>query len=80
MHFLYYYPGNDTNTYTSCGGTLSLANGETKPFYCYPPILGHYVSIVRLGTGVILTICEVEVYSFQPISNSVTGDYGFVCC
>ncbi|XP_015753443.1 PREDICTED: receptor-type tyrosine-protein phosphatase mu-like [Acropora digitifera] len=65
--------GNDTSTYTSCGGTLSLANGGTKPFYCDPPIVGRYVSVVRLGTGSILTICEVQVYSFQPISNGVTA-------
>ncbi|XP_015759657.1 PREDICTED: uncharacterized protein LOC107338920 [Acropora digitifera] len=65
--------GNDTSTYTSCGGTLSLANGETKPFYCDPPIVGQYVSVVRLGTNSILTICEVQVYSFQPISRGVTA-------
>ncbi|XP_074611775.1 uncharacterized protein LOC141866211 isoform X2 [Acropora palmata] len=65
--------GNDISTYTSCGGTLSLDNGETKPFYCDPPIVGQYVSVVRLGTNSILTICEVEVYSFQPISSGVTA-------
>jgi len=79
MNFLHYYPGNDTSSNTSCGGTLSLANGETKRFYCGPPIVGRYVSVVRLGTHSILTICEVEVYSVQPISNGVTGDYGFIC-
>ncbi|XP_074611760.1 receptor-type tyrosine-protein phosphatase S-like isoform X5 [Acropora palmata] len=65
--------GNDISTNTSCGGTLSLDNGETKPFYCDPPIVGQYVSVVRLGTNSILTICEVEVYSFQPISSGVTA-------
>ncbi|XP_067027637.1 uncharacterized protein [Acropora muricata] len=65
--------GNDTSTNKSCGGILSLANGETKPFYCYPQIVGRYVSVVVLGTHKILTICEVEVYSFQPISSGVTA-------
>ncbi|XP_067027507.1 receptor-type tyrosine-protein phosphatase T-like isoform X2 [Acropora muricata] len=65
--------GNDTSTSKSCGGILSLANGETKPFYCDPQIVGRYVSVVVLGTHKILTICEVEVYSFQPISSGVTA-------
>ena len=78
MDFLYYYTGNDTSKNTSCGGTLSLANGETKSFYCDPPIVGRFVSVVIPGTRKILSICEVEVYSIRGISNGVTGDYGFI--
>ena len=70
--------GNDTSSYTSCGGTPSLANGETKPFYCDPPIVGRYVSVVVLGTGKVVSMCEVEVYSVRQVSSGVTGDHGFV--
>ena len=70
--------GNDTSTNTSCGGTLSLDNGETKPFYCDPPIVGRYVSVVVPGTSKVITMCEVEVYSVREVSSGVTGDYGFI--
>ena len=72
------YPGNDTSTNTSCGGTLSLANGETKPFYCDPPIVGRYISVVILGRRKFINFCEVEVYSVRQVSSGVTGDYGFI--
>ena len=72
------HSGNDTSTNTSCGGTLSLDNGETKSFYCDPPIVGHYVSVVIPGTSKILNLCEVEVYSIRQVSSGVTGDYGFI--
>ncbi|XP_068725986.1 uncharacterized protein [Montipora capricornis] len=65
--------GNNTSTNTSCGGTLSMATGETKSFYCYPPIVGQYVSVVVPGDNKILTICEVEVYSTPQTSNGVTA-------
>ena len=78
MNFLCYYTGNDTSTNTSCGGTLSMATGETKSFYCDPPIVGRYVSVVIPGTQKLLSICEVEVYSVRRISNGVTGDCGFI--
>ena len=55
-----------------------MATGETKSFYCDPPIVGRYVSVIIPGTRKILTICEVEVYSMRGISNGVTGDCGFV--
>ncbi|XP_068677366.1 uncharacterized protein [Montipora foliosa] len=63
--------GNNTSTNTSCGGTLSLNTGETKSFYCYPPIVGRYVSVVVPGVRKILTICEVEVYSMRQTSSGV---------
>ena len=80
ISFIITCTGNDTSysTYTSCGGTLTLANGETKPFYCDPPILGRYVSVAILGTGKFIAICEVEVYSVRQVSSGVTGDYGFI--
>ncbi|XP_044164304.1 uncharacterized protein LOC114948378 [Acropora millepora] len=65
--------GNDTSTYTSCGGTLSLGNGETKPFYCDPPIVGRYVSVVVPGTSKVINMCEVEVYSVRQVSSGVTA-------
>ncbi|XP_068677355.1 uncharacterized protein [Montipora foliosa] len=65
--------GNNTSTSTSCGGTLSMVTGETKSFYCYPPIVGQYVSVVVPGDNKILTICEVEVYSTPQTSNGVTA-------
>ena len=71
-------PGNDTSTNTSCGGTLSLANGETNPFYCDPPIVARYVSVVVPGTSKVVSMCEVEVYSVRQVSSGVTGDYGFI--
>ena len=70
--------GNDTSTYTSCGGTLSLDNGKTKLFYCDPPIVGRYVSVVIPGTGKFINMCELEVYSVRRVSSGVTGDYGFI--
>ena len=70
--------GNDTSSYTYCGRTLSLANGETKPFYCDPPTVGRYVYVVIPGTRKYLSICEVEVYSVRQVSSGVTGDYGFI--
>ena len=72
------HSGNDTSTYTSCGGTLSLADGEIKPFYCDPPIVGRYVSVVVLGTSEVVNMCEVEVYSVRQVSNGVTGNYAFI--
>ena len=72
------HSGNDTSTSTSCGGTLSLGNGEIKPFYCDPPIVGRYVSVVVPGTTKVVNMCEVEVYSVRRVSNGVTGDYGFI--
>ena len=72
--------GNDTSysTYTSCGRTLSLDNGETKPFYCDPPTVGRYVSVVIPYTGTHINICEVEVYSVRQVYSGVTGDYRFI--
>ncbi|XP_015759655.1 PREDICTED: uncharacterized protein LOC107338918 [Acropora digitifera] len=69
--------GNDTSysTYTSCGGTpsLALANGETKPFYCDPPAVGRYVSVVIPLNRIFINMCEVEVYSVRQVSNGVTA-------
>ena len=72
------HSGNNTSTNTSCGGTLSLTRGETKPFYCDPPKVGRYVSVVVPGTSKVVNMCEVEVYSIRQVSNGVTGDYGFI--
>ncbi|XP_074611757.1 receptor-type tyrosine-protein phosphatase S-like isoform X2 [Acropora palmata] len=67
--------GNVTSysTYTSCGGTLTLGNGGTKPFCCDPPIVGRYVSVVIPGTQKFINVCEVEVYSVRQVSSGVTA-------
>ena len=70
--------GNDTSINTSCGGTLSLPLGETKHFYCDPPMLGRYVSVVIPGTSKFIIMCEVEVYSVRQGPSGVTGDYEFI--
>ncbi|XP_074611781.1 uncharacterized protein LOC141866213 isoform X2 [Acropora palmata] len=65
--------GNDTSAYTSCGGSLSLGKGETKHFYCDPPIVGRYVSVVVPGDEKVVNMCEVEVYSGRGIFSGVTA-------
>ena len=55
-----------------------MTRGETKPFYCDPPKVGRYVSVVVPGTTKVVNMCEVEVYSIWQVSNGVTGDYGFI--
>ena len=52
-----------------------MVMGETKSFYCYPPIVGRYVSVMVPGHRKFLTICEVEVYSTPQTSNGVTGNW-----
>ena len=72
--------GSDTSysTYTSCGRNLFLDDGETKSFYCDPPAVGRYVSVVIPGNTKFINICEVEVYSVRQVSSGVTGDYRFI--
>jgi len=72
--------GSDTSysTYTSCGRNLFLDDGETKSFYCDPPAVGRYVSVVIPGNAKFINICEVEVYSVRQVSSGVTGDYRFI--
>jgi len=58
----------------SCGGSHSMNSGETKSFYCDPPLVGQYVFIRIPGTGKIITICEVEVYSRRRTDKKVKGN------
>ena len=52
-----------------------MDTGITKSFYCHPPIVGRFVSVVLPGVTKVLTICEVEVYSTLQNSNGVTGNW-----
>ncbi|XP_067026815.1 uncharacterized protein [Acropora muricata] len=67
--------GNETSfsTYTSCGGSRSLADGETKPFYCDPPAVGRYVFVVIPGSSKFIIMCEIEVFSVRQVSSGVTA-------
>ena len=78
ISFTITHSGNETSTNTSCGGSLSLGKGKTKHFYCDPPIVGRYVSVVVPGDNKVVNMCEVEVYSIRQVSNGVAGDYKFV--
>ena len=51
-----------------------MNSGETKSFYCDPPLVGQYVFIRIPGNRKILSICEVEVYSTRRTGNSVKGN------
>ena len=58
----------------SCGGNLSMNTGETKSFYCAPPLVGQFVYIRIPGSRKILSICEVQVYSTRRTSNTIKGN------
>ena len=51
-----------------------MNSGETKSFYCDPPLVGQYVFIRIPGKRKFLTICEVEVYSSRKTGNNVKGN------
>ena len=51
-----------------------MNSGETKSFYCDPPLVGQYVFIRIPGNSKSLTICEVEVYSTRRTANNVKGN------
>jgi len=48
-----------------------MNSGETKSFYCDPPLVGQYVFIRIPGNRKILSICEVEVYSTRTTGNNL---------
>jgi len=48
-----------------CGNLHSLNAGETKSIYCLPRLVGRFVYIRIPGIEKIVSICEVEVYSFR---------------
>ena len=52
-----------------------MNSGETKSFYCDPPLVGQYVFIRIPGNRKIFSICEVEVYSTRRTGNIVQGNW-----
>ena len=46
--------------------------GITETFECVEPLVGRYVSIVRSGVEDVLSLCEVEVFSTNGLSASVS--------
>ena len=48
---------------TICASGLSVPQGKGKFFRCNFTVYGRYVYIRIPGTGKVLTLCEVEVYS-----------------
>ncbi|XP_027041698.1 uncharacterized protein LOC113669819 [Pocillopora damicornis] len=54
---------NNGNSNPRCGGLYSMATVHKASFYCKPRKTGRYVNIRLEGTGMVLTLCEVEVYS-----------------
>ena len=50
-----------------------MSSGETKSFYCLPPLVGQFVYVRVPGNRKLLTVCEVEVYSTRRTSNNVKG-------
>jgi hypothetical protein len=39
-----------------------MPRGETRAFYCDPPLVGEYITINIRGSYQVLALCEVEVY------------------
>ncbi len=39
-----------------------MPRGETRAFYCDPPLVGKYITINIRGSYQVLALCEVEVY------------------
>ncbi|EDO42729.1 predicted protein, partial [Nematostella vectensis] len=51
------------NANPRCGDMFSLAGLHKLSIYCKPRRAGRYVNVRLVGSRVILTLCEVEVYS-----------------
>ena len=65
---VFFYPSGDSlanngNSNPRCGGLYSMANLLKASFYCKPRKNGRYVNIRLVGSSMVLTLCEVEVYS-----------------
>ncbi|KAJ7388646.1 hypothetical protein OS493_036499 [Desmophyllum pertusum] len=54
---------NNGNSNPRCGGLYSMATLYKASFYCKPRKTGRYLNIRLVGNGMVLTLCEVEVYS-----------------
>ncbi|XP_058958507.2 uncharacterized protein [Pocillopora verrucosa] len=73
---------NNGNSNPRCGGLYSMATVHKASFYCKPRKTGRYVNIRLEGTGMFLTLCEVEVYSEsrailknKPVEQTVQDAY-----
>ncbi|XP_022795010.1 uncharacterized protein LOC111333651 [Stylophora pistillata] len=73
---------NNGNSNPRCGGLYSMATSLKDSFYCKPRKTGRYVNIRLVGSKMILTLCEVEVYSesrailkYKPVEHSVQDAY-----
>ncbi|EDO38933.1 predicted protein, partial [Nematostella vectensis] len=51
------------NTNPRCGDMFSMATLQKLSIYCKPRKSGRYVNVRLVGASMILTLCEVEVYS-----------------
>lgn len=51
------------NANPRCGELYSMATLAKASFYCKPRKIGRYLNIRLVGNNMILTSCEVEVYS-----------------
>ena len=51
------------NANPQCGGPYSMATLRKASFYCKPRKTGRYFNIRLVGNSMVLTLCEVEVYS-----------------
>ncbi|XP_022810391.1 uncharacterized protein LOC111347407, partial [Stylophora pistillata] len=70
------------NSNPRCGGLYSMATLHKASFYCKPRKTGRYLNIRLDGNGMILTLCEVEVYSEsrallknKPVQQTVKDAY-----
>ncbi|XP_048585488.1 uncharacterized protein LOC5506705 isoform X1 [Nematostella vectensis] len=51
------------NTNPLCGDMFSMATLQKLSIYCKPRRSGRYVNVRLVGASMVLTLCEVEVYS-----------------
>ncbi|CAB4024376.1 Hypothetical predicted protein, partial [Paramuricea clavata] len=51
-----------------CGNRNFIRRGETKSFYCDPPLVGQYITINIPGIRKILPLCEIAVYDSELTS------------
>ena len=56
---------------SSCGSLHSISQGQTRVFYCDPPLLGRYITINVLETNKELAICEIAVYDSELTSEFI---------
>ena len=50
------------------GNLHSIRRGQTRAFYCDPPLVGRYITINILATNQALALCEIAVYDSELTS------------